>query len=100
MTQILQAHQHSSLYESGMTLDRRIESAHRGLETLLDELVGGGVLLDVSQLRRLAKYLERTAIPVAEAYERFLVENPPWGCPNCGCDMAAHAGACRCPCHP
>ncbi len=45
----------------------RVATTHRRLECELDDLVGSGVLLDPTALRRLRGVLD-DAIPVADAY--------------------------------
>lgn len=52
---------------------QRFKAAHDELTARLDELLGSGVLLDPEALRTLRAAVD-AALPVAEAYERYLTD--------------------------
>lgn len=54
-------------------LAQRFKAAHDELAAGLDELLGSGVLLDPEALRTLRTAVD-AALPVAEAYERYLTD--------------------------
>ena len=50
----------------------KVRAAHRRLESIIDGLVGGGVLLDRALLSELASFLEEEAWRALDAHERLL----------------------------
>ena len=50
----------------------KVRAAHRRLESIIDGLVGGGVLLDRALLSELASFLEEDAWRALDAHERLL----------------------------
>ena len=50
----------------------KVRAAHRRLESIIDGLLGGGVLLDRALLSELASFLEEDAWRALDAHERLL----------------------------
>jgi hypothetical protein len=86
MAQALQAGERFTLEANEAAINRVIAVAHDGLAARFDQLIGSGLLLDAPRLRELVAFIERTALPAAEAYDRLLTGIEASACPNCDCE--------------